>query len=101
MTGKQLSFAWTEHFLLAPELVPQTLSHTVLTHIHIMADKPHCVCVRKYADPRIILEMAYNLTYSWHKYSRDADCFLFIQMLMGVLLFILARTYFRRNVAQP
>ena len=53
---------------------------------------PHCVCIRKYADPRIILEMAYNLTYSWHRYSRDADCFLFIKMLMGALLVILAKT---------
>ena len=45
-----------------------------------------CICVctmrlalpcRKYGDPRIRLEMAYNLTYSWHKYSWDADCCLF------------------------
>lgn len=53
---------------------------------------------RKYADPRIIMDMAYNLTYSWHKYSWDADCYLFIKMLMGALLFILANMHLHRHV---
>ena len=40
---------------------------------------------RKYGDPRMILEVGYNLTYSWHKYSCDADCCLVLKMLMGML----------------
>ena len=46
------------------------------------------ICVllcRKYGDPRMILEVGYNLTYSWHKYSCDADCCLVLKMLMGML----------------
>ncbi|KAL0022336.1 hypothetical protein WJX77_001433 [Trebouxia sp. C0004] len=39
--------------------------------------------VRKYGDPRMVLEVGYNLTYSWHKYSCDADCCLVLKMLMG------------------
>ena len=38
---------------------------------------------RKYGDPRIVLDLAYNLTYSWHKFSWDADCAVFINMLKG------------------
>ena len=33
----------------------------------------------------MILEVGYNLTYSWHKYSCDADCCLVLKMLMGML----------------
>ena len=43
------------------------------------------IICRKYGDPRMILEVGYNLTYSWHKYSCDADCCLFLKMLMGML----------------
>ncbi|KAL0046820.1 hypothetical protein WJX82_010732 [Trebouxia sp. C0006] len=39
--------------------------------------------VRKYGDPRMVLEVGYNLTYSWHKYSSDADCCLVLKVLMG------------------
>ena len=40
----------------------------------------HC---RKFGDPRLVLDVAYNLVYSWHVYSSDADCYLFLHMLMG------------------
>lgn len=45
---------------------------------------------RKYGDPRIILDTAYNLVYSWHSFSWDADCYMFLKMLMGALFFIVA-----------
>ncbi len=33
----------------------------------------------------MVLEVGYNLTYSWHKYSSDADCCLVLKVLMGML----------------
>ena len=50
-----------------------------------LCSKPFVLHCRKFGDPRLVLDVAYNLVYSWHFYSSDADCYLFLHMLMGKL----------------
>lgn len=63
--------------------MPRIICCTVKLFKH--TDLASVIICRKYGDPRMILEVGYNLTYSWHKYSCDADCCLVLKMLMGKL----------------
>ena len=62
------------------------LHHLLSAYKGLSWDCP-LVC-RKYGDPRIVLEVAYNLIYSWHRFCCDADCCLFLKMLMGMFTVI-------------
>lgn len=81
--------------------LPSPLPYTVNSHWHQCVSFAQLstgsalylasvIICRKYGDPRMILEVGYNLTYSWHKYSFDADCCLVLKMLMGMLPFFTA-----------